>query len=634
MPPRPRKTRRDAAQPRGKEKQAAPVSDKPAQRKEPKSRLYILLVFPILLLMMLHSLVTFLYVRALDPLYGSVPINLHIDKIVWVATFAGAFGPAPSLWPSFAIQSGLVASIPLSSYYTAIYAARINNPSLGSTLTHLVVLFPVIYVGVSMVKRIVTLLETSSSESSTARFSILPACATSVTGLRVIWGALLDSYRFGVSDNEIFFILGGIGLALYAFSSTFVSASSPRREDDEGESISSTSSSPRLVPGLTALLLPLLLWRLGSPVLPQPLTEPYAHPSFPLRILSSVPSVTGKIVVGDILPTDTREPGTLESYPSSLRYLRASHSILGGVWIGDKISQRASGAPLLDAKGTPLGDSIYSAFVLEEAVRLIDTSDRAIRTGQEKALFIGLGTGIAVSSFARQKIDTTVIEIDPAVYNASRQYFGLPDLGSERVFIRDARAVVAEKRLATMQHSASDTDRYDYVVHDCFSGGGVPAHLFTVEFWEDLKSIMNPEGVVAVVIPTKGVDSHPAKAILFTLQRIFGQCRVLHDLFPDQLDLIHSFVNLVFFCSPSTKPLGFRSPTETDYSNSYLRAAIFDTLQEREVDLKHIRGDTRDGDAWVLSDTKNQLAVWQQDGALEHWRLMQSLFPEPFWATY
>lgn len=163
------------------------------------------------------------------------------------------------------------------------------------------------------------------------------------------------------------------------------------------------------------------------------------------------------------------------------------------------------------------------------------------------------------------------------------------------------------------------------------------------------------------------IDSHPTKAILFTLQRSFGQCRVLHDLSLDQFDLIDGFVNLVrsspelrcdtqnvwkqvFFCSPSTKPLVFRSPTEADYSNSHLRAAIFDTLQEREVDLKHIRGDTRDGDAWVLSDTKNQLAVWQQDGALEHWRggwhrtflwqfthnsiVMRIGFPETFWATY
>ena len=182
------------------------------------------------------------------------------------------------------------------------------------------------------------------------------------------------------------FILGGIGFALYVSSSIIVSVSL-QRENDKDKSLPSTPSR-RLAPKLTTLLFPLLLWRLGPPVLPQPLTEPYRHPNFPLRILSSVPSITGIIVVGETLPSDTRVPGTPESYPTSVRYLRASHSILGGVWIGDNISQRASGAPLLDTKGVPLGDSIYCAFVLQEAVRLIDTSDRAIQTGQEKALFL------------------------------------------------------------------------------------------------------------------------------------------------------------------------------------------------------------------------------------------------------
>jgi spermidine synthase len=96
-------------------------------------------------------------------------------------------------------------------------------------------------------------------------------------------------------------------------------------------------------------------------------------------------------------------------------------------------------------------------------------------------------------------MDVTVVEIDRAVYNASRQYFGLPDLDGDRVFLEDARVVVAEKR-RLMRHS--NADKYDYVVHDCFSGGGVPAHLFTLQFWEDLKGIMNAEGVVAVVSPS------------------------------------------------------------------------------------------------------------------------------------
>ena len=113
--------------------------------------------------------------------------------------------------------------------------------------------------------------------------------------------------------------------------------------------------------------------------------------------------------------------------------------------------------------------------------------------------YSGLGAGIAATSFARQNIDVAVIEIDPAVYDASRQYFGLPDLDSDRIFLEDARVVIAEKRRLAVENGISSAGKYDYVVHDCFSGGGVPAHLFTLEFWEDLKTIMNPEGVVAVV---------------------------------------------------------------------------------------------------------------------------------------
>lgn len=110
-----------------------------------------------------------------------------------------------------------------------------------------------------------------------------------------------------------------------------------------------------------------------------------------------------------------------------------------------------------------------------------------------------MGTGIAATSFARQNIDISVIEIDAAVYNASRQYFGLPNLDSDRIYLEDAGVVVAEKRRLALENGISSADKYDYVVHDCFSGGGVPAHLYTLEFWEDLKTIMNPEGVVAVV---------------------------------------------------------------------------------------------------------------------------------------
>jgi hypothetical protein len=162
MPQHARRKRDNAAASQRKIKQATTVpapSGEPLQLEEQeeernKSRLYLLLFVPILLLIASDSLVAYLYVRALDPLYGSVPIDLYIDKVIWVATIIGAFGPVPPLWLSFAVFGGLVSSIPTSSYWIALYTGRIENPAIGATVTHLVVLFPVIYIGVSLVKRI------------------------------------------------------------------------------------------------------------------------------------------------------------------------------------------------------------------------------------------------------------------------------------------------------------------------------------------------------------------------------------------------------------------------------------------------------------------------------------------------
>jgi len=173
--PQPRKKRDNAASSQRKAKQTATARVSQAQAvpapptgsrelAQPRSQsqgeegrekwLYTLLVVPILLLVVSNSLVAFLYLRALDPLYGSYPVNLHLEKVVWAATVIGGFGPVPSFWTSFAVMGVWIAAIPVSSYWTALYTGRIDNSAIGSTVTHLVVLFPIVYFGVSIVKRI------------------------------------------------------------------------------------------------------------------------------------------------------------------------------------------------------------------------------------------------------------------------------------------------------------------------------------------------------------------------------------------------------------------------------------------------------------------------------------------------
>lgn len=41
--------------------------------------------------------------------------------------------------------------------------------------------------------------------------------------------------------------------------------------------------------------------------------------------------------------------------------------------------------------------------------------------------------------------------------------------------------------------------KYDYIVHDVFTGGAEPIELFTVEFLEGLKSLLKDDGAIAIV---------------------------------------------------------------------------------------------------------------------------------------
>ena len=107
----------------------------------------------------------------------------------------------------------------------------------------------------------------------------------------------------------------------------------------------------------------------------------------------------------------------------------------------------------------------------------------------------GLGAGISATAFIRHNISTTIVEIDPAVYKAARRFFGLPN--PTNVFLEDARVWAAQKRAKI--DAGNNEILFDIVVHDCFSGGGVPEHIYTMEFWSDLKRVMQLDGLLVVV---------------------------------------------------------------------------------------------------------------------------------------
>lgn len=217
------------------------------------------------------------------------------------------------------------------------------------------------------------------------------------------------------------------------------------------------------------------------------LKAPYVRGN--VTILSSKQSTTGVIVVGET------SGGGLPH--SRMRYLRASHSLLGGVWIKERASSMDTSLATYDAAGNRLGDSIYPTFVLQTAVRQINSTSRGDDWFGSEALIIGLGAGIAATVLKNHGIETTIVEVDPAVYDAARTYFGLPDPGEGRVFLQDARRFVWHR--GRMLKIGENLPKFDVVIHDVFSGGGLPGHLFTLEFWNELKEVMKEDGVAVVV---------------------------------------------------------------------------------------------------------------------------------------
>lgn len=81
-----------------------------------------------------------------------------------------------------------------------------------------------------------------------------------------------------------------------------------------------------------------------------------------------------------------------------------------------------------------------------------------------------------------------MVEIDPVVHDFAQQYFDLPS--NHTSIIQDAVPFVEQN---------TGGKKYDYIIHDVFTGGVEPIALFTSEFLQGLKNMLKSDGVIAIV---------------------------------------------------------------------------------------------------------------------------------------
>jgi len=125
----------------------------------------------------------------------------------------------------------------------------------------------------------------------------------------------------------------------------------------------------------------------------------------------------------------------------------------------------------------------------------------------------GLGGGTLPTALAELLPDVRIdiAEIDAAVVDAARTYFDFQAGDRLAVHVRDARVFV--KRALRRE------ERYDLILLDAYSGDYIPEHLMTVEFLEEVKSLLAPGGVVAAnTFATSQLYDHESE----TYRQVFG----------------------------------------------------------------------------------------------------------------
>lgn len=83
-----------------------------------------------------------------------------------------------------------------------------------------------------------------------------------------------------------------------------------------------------------------------------------------------------------------------------------------------------------------------------------------------------------------------MVELDPVVHTFATKYF---QPSNHTTVIEDAITYTAR-----MAANESET-RFNYIIHDVFTGGAEPIPLFTLEFLQNLNALLKPNGVIAIV---------------------------------------------------------------------------------------------------------------------------------------
>lgn len=260
-------------------------------------------------------------------------------------------------------------------------------------------------------------------------------------------------------------------------------------------------------------------------------------------------------VAYDVIMDDESEYGwirVVDQKEGDIRFLLADSSTIGAESI-------STGRPMLS---------------YQEIVSLLPAFNR----DANDMLLIGLGSGHMVTTFGEQGITTDSIEIDPSVVKAAKKYFNFQPTG--KVIVGDAR------------YQIKDLDKkYDFIIHDCFTGGSEPIHLLSREMISELKAMLKPGGILALnfVGFNRDKDDRPVESVAMTLDTEFEYRKNFVSV-PDA-----EWNDFIFFVSDEPLAISNNSPADM---------AATERLSKHEVSVAGTNG-------MVITDNYNPLESMQ-----------------------
>ncbi len=147
-------------------------------------------------------------------------------------------------------------------------------------------------------------------------------------------------------------------------------------------------------------------------------------------------------------------------------------------------------------------------------------SGLAYNASPKNILIIGLGGGVLPQTFEKLLPNTVItsVEIDPAVVSIAKKYFNYKESDRIKTSTQDGRVFV--KRALRKKQT------YDWIILDAFNGDYIPEHLLTIEFLQEIKSLLSDNGILSANTFSSS-ELYNYESV--TYQAVFNQLQILQS---------------------------------------------------------------------------------------------------------